>query len=178
MIDNSISLDRLTKGFHGISPTVGAAHAEACLICLDHHEHSSPLELSVEGTNTTHLQLQWHDTISEQSRRSWHDLTIATEWAACGISFLLVEHFLGYTVFRQARKGNGVDYWLGAYGEQTQLVKKKARLEVSGILNAKNQSTITARVKQKKNQVSEDNIETYVVVVEFSQPAGWMERVK
>lgn len=175
---DSISLDRLKKGFHGVSPIVGAAHAEACLICLEQHNHSSPVDLLIEGTNTTPLQLQWHDTISEQARRSWNDLTIATEWAACGIAFLLVEHFLGYTIFRQARKGNGVDYWLGAYDGQTQLVKKKARLEVSGILSAKNKSAITARVKQKKNQVSDDNIETYVVVVEFSQPAGWMERVK
>ena len=145
---------------------------------MDHHNHSSPLELSVEGTKTTQLKLEWRDTINERTKRSWHDLTIATEWAACGIAFLLVEHFLGYTIVRQARKGNGIDYWLGVIDKETELVQEKARLEVSGILNAKNRSTITARVNQKKNQVSEDNVETYVIVVEFSQPIGWMERVK
>lgn len=174
---NSISLNRLKKGFHGVSSAVGAAHAEACLICLDHHNHISPLELSIEGMKTTHLELIWHDTISEQAKRSWHDLTIATEWAACGIAFLIVEHFFNYTVLRKARKGNGFDYWLGTVDATTQLVKEKARLEVSGILTAQNRGTINARVKLKKNQVSVDKIETYVIVVEFSQPIAWMEKL-
>ena len=89
-MDNILSLERLKQGFYGITPAVGTAHAEACLICLEHHQHLSPIILSIDGARTTELQLEWHDTISEQARRSWHDLTIATEWAACGVAILLI----------------------------------------------------------------------------------------
>lgn len=173
-----IALERLKNGFFGVSPIVGAAHLEACLVCLGHNRHLSGVKLAIEGTNQTEFSLQWHDTISEQARRSWNDLTIATEWAACGIAFLLMEKIIGYTVVRQARKGNGIDYWLGEYNTYTEFVHEKARLEVSGILSAEYESNIKARVKQKINQVSDDNVETYVIVVEFSRPLSWLERVR
>jgi hypothetical protein len=171
-LSESISLNRLKSGFHGVSPRVAAAHAEACIVCLDSQKHKSGVELTVEGTASQIFQITWDDIIDEQSKRSWNDLTIATEWAACGIAFLVVEQLTGLEVVRQARKGGGFDYWLGEVDRETLLAQEKARLEVSGILKADTPSQIRVRLRQKVKQIKtvEDELVKYAVVVEFSTP--------
>jgi len=171
-----LEVDRLKRGFVGISPTVGSAHAEACLVCMDQHHHTSGIHLQVSGDFLdSQVTLEWNDTLSQQIADSWNDLTIATEWAACGIAFLLVEALLGYTVIRQARKGHGFDYWIGEDNGQANLLQEKAVLEVSGILRASNESMIRSRVNQKLIRLNETELEAYVVVIEFSRPLSWIE---
>jgi len=173
---NILAVDRLKHGFVGISPTVGTAHAEACLVCLAHHQYKSGIEIQVAGDSyNENFGLQWQDSLSQQALHSWNDLTIATEWAACGIAFLLVEALLGYTIIRQARKGNGFVYWVGNDSGDSNLLQEKAVLEVSGILHASNESVIRSRVKQKLVRLNETELEAYVLVVEFSRPLSWME---
>ena len=82
---------------------------------------------------------------------------------------------LGLEVTRQSKKGKGFDYWVGKVHPKTLNMQELAQLEVSGILKATNQSIITARVKRKKEQVQSNQLPTYIVVVEFSQPLAWIE---
>jgi hypothetical protein len=168
----SISLNRLKRGYYGVSPTVGATHAEACIVCFDTQKFKSGVELIVEDVSSQTFQIIWDDIIDEQLKRTWNDLTIATEWAACGIAFLIVEQVMGLEVVRQARKGGGFDYWLGEVDSTKLLVQEKARLEVSGILKAENPSQIRVRLRQKIKQIKavEDELPKYAIVVEFSTP--------
>lgn len=176
MTEKIISIDRLKKGFIGLSPTVGSTHAEACLVCLNYHKHESGIDLTIQGGKETELLLRWDDDVTEQISRTWNDLPIATEWAACGIAFLVVEALFGYTVVRQSKKGDGFDYWLGKQDKKTLLIQETARLEVSGILNAETQGIIRARVKQKIEQVKDGELPAHIIVVEFSRPIAWIEQ--
>ena len=172
-----ISLDRLKQGDKGVSPAVGAAYAEAGLICLTDHNHQPNVEIDILGTQTDVLNLHWSDAMTPQIENSWRDLPAATEYAACGIAFLLVEALLKYEVVYQARRGTGVDYWLRSINTDTnETVQQEARLEVSGILSSAKTSMVKARVREKLMQTSDEAIDTYVVVVEFSRPLGWMEK--
>lgn len=111
--------------------------------------------------------------------RAWNDPDLATEWAACGIAFLLVLELLSLNVIRQSRKGTGFDYWLGEPMSDQMLFQEKAQLEVSGIRSAESESIIQSRVAQKLRQVSQSSslMPTYIAVVEFSRPMAFVERV-
>jgi hypothetical protein len=177
-VSSFLSLNRLKQGYYGISRVLGAAHAEACLVSLEHHKHQSGIILRVEGTFTNELQLTWSDTVTKQIERSWDDMINTVEWAACGIAFLLMEELTGFTVIRQARKGNGFDYWLGNENKDTRMFQEKAYLEVSGILKAGQKSTIKARLTQKLAQIDDvEDIPAYAIVVEFSQPLALIGKI-
>ena len=81
-----------------------------------------------------------------------------------------VRNWTGLTVIEVSVKGTGFDFWLGTKGETGNLFQRKARLEVSGILNG-NPSQVKARVKTKLKQISPTDKLSYpgfVSVVEFS----------
>jgi hypothetical protein len=177
LLVDEISINRLKQGFPGLSPVVGAAHAEACIVCLENQKHISGVEIAVQGLISKTFQITWDDIIDEQVKRAWNDLTIATEWAACGIAMLVIEQLTGLVVVRQSIKGNGFDYWLGEVNSKTKLVQERARLEVSGILKVGRKSQIRTRLKQKIKQIQvSDKLLSYAVVVEFSEPVVWMEQ--
>jgi hypothetical protein len=174
-----LSLSRLKQGFWGVTRAFGEAYFEACLICLGNQNHQSGVELALDGEVSTSLHLNWNEAVSNQMRDSWRDLQFATEFAACGTAFLLMQHVVGYTVIRQSQRGTGVDYWMGTQETDTLLVQEKARLEVSGILTADNLSTVKSRAAQKRKQVLAfaHHLPVYVVVVEFSRPIAYLEQV-
>lgn len=176
LLVDEVSINRLKQGFPGLSPVVGAAHAEACIVCLENQKHESGVEINVQGLFSKTFQITWDDIIDEQVKRAWNDLTVATEWAACGIAMLAVEQLLDLIVIQQARRDDGFDYWLARTDEGTTIVQKQAIMEVSGILKAENRSQIRVRLRQKMKQIKldEDTIPKYAVVVEFHKPVIWI----
>ncbi len=165
-----LNLDRLKSGFPGISAIASAAHLEACLICLDYHQHKNGVLLKTTGISDDSFQLEWQDEITDQMRRTWADMSETTEKAACGIAFLLMLELTSYTIVERSRKGTGFDYWLDE--KESSFLQKSARLEVSGILKAENTGEIRARVRRKEKQISlsdDTRLPAYIVVVEFSQ---------
>ena len=168
----AIVLTKLGEGLPAITPSFGAALAEACAICLQDQGHAQGVELQVSGEFTTRFQLYWQ-TVTEQMLRCWNDQEFATEQAAYGITFMLVQQLTSYTVIERSRKGTGFDYWLGQESES--LFQNKVRLEVSGIRRG-DDSRLKARVRQKIEQTnpSDGALPAYIVVVEFSQPRSVM----
>lgn len=174
-----LSLERLKEGLPGITPALGAVHAEACLICLEKHQFNSGIEIKVQGEYDTAFNLAWEDNVTPQMAQAWNDLDEATEFAACGIAFLLVLALTHYTVIQRSRKGTGFDYWLAdRHTNEFLPFQYAARLEVSGIFNADYDSIINARVRQKMDQVSGSNhvLPAYVIVVEFSRPLAQVQK--
>lgn len=98
--------------------------------------------------------------------------------AACGLAFLISEALLNITVIRQSRRGTNFDYWLG---EQTQdlLLQDKAKLEISGIRAANTTAIITTRLRQKLKQINNStrDLPAYVLIVEFSRPIVYIEKL-
>jgi hypothetical protein len=106
-------------------------------------------------------------------RRAWDDDVEATELGACAIAFLLMAELTPYTVVQRSRRGTGFDYWLGIKDNSTRLpFQSSARLEVSGIRKAENESMIRTRVGQKIKQVEsvDRSLPAYIAIVEFSRP--------
>ena len=113
--------------------------------------------------------MEW-SPVTDQIRRTWADLREATEKGAEGIAILLLKQELGYTAIERAAIGTRIDRWLGEESDAPNF-QRKARLEVSGILNG-NDGGVKRRLREKMDQVNfiHSQLPAYVVVVEFSRP--------
>jgi len=96
----------------GVTKTQAAQHLEACLICLDHHKHSTGVELAIRKAVNEIARLYWDDIVDDHIRRSWRDLQDATEYGATAIAILLVIKYTEYTIIERSTRGTGFDYWL------------------------------------------------------------------
>ena len=170
-----IALAKLGEGLPAITPSFGAALAEACAICLEEQSHCQGVQISVDGDFRATFELYWQ-TITDQMLRCWNDREFTTEQAAYGIAFLLIIKLTDFTVIERSRKGTGFDYWLGVEDNTNELpFQNKVRLEVSGIREGDDRR-IKARDKQKVEQTkaSDGTFPAYIVVVEFSKPLSFM----
>jgi hypothetical protein len=77
-----LSLDALVHGFPYITAVGGAMLAQAAVVCLDHEEHASGVELAVDGAEKTKFSLLWSESVTEIARRFWNDLPEATHQGA------------------------------------------------------------------------------------------------
>lgn len=169
LVPRAINLGELIEGFPYITPAGGANMAQAAIICFDHNQHASGVQLATDGDFSTLFEIQWSEPITTAMRRFWNDLEEATKEGACGLAILLIRALTGYTVIERSKKGTGVDWWLGTDDE---LFQHKARLEVSGILRG-DATAITQRMSVKKRQSKQSDtsqLPAYIVVVEFSMP--------
>jgi hypothetical protein len=150
----------------GISPAKGCELAEAAGVCLDHHQHRSGVSLEVTGHECLSRGLTFEPP-SDQARRTHADLQEATESGACAVAIVVVCTQTGLEVIERARKGTGVDYWLGKT-----VGVFEARLEVSGILSG-TEPQIGGRVKDKLERMQrfdDEGLPGYAAIVEFSRP--------
>ncbi|MGB1287158.1 MAG: hypothetical protein ACPG7F_11535 [Aggregatilineales bacterium] len=177
MTQKSVHLEDIIKQeMPGVTRIQAAQHLEACLICLDHHNHQSDLEIALYEDNDTKntILLHWDVIIDEKVRRSWRDSHEATEYGATALAILTIIHQTEYVIVERAVRGTGFDYWLtdsASYDEQELFPAGLARLEVSGILHAKTGTAIQRRIREKQTQQSDDmHIPALVIVVEFSRP--------
>lgn len=173
--------DIVEKDFPGVTKSQAGQHAEACLVCLDHHDHKTGVEFVVIlGNNQEISFLHWENIIDDHTRRSWKDLQEATEYGAVAIALLLVIHYTEYTIIERAVKGTGFDYWLlenELYDEDEIMPSGSARLEVSGLLHAQKDSQIQSRIKEKEKQTNsshETHLPAIIVIMEFSRPEAHM----
>lgn len=164
----------------GVTKVQGSQHMQACLVCLDQHNHLSGTELAIiQETVNEIVQLHWDEIVDEHMRRSWKDLQEATEYGAAAIAILLVINCTEYTIIERSVKGTGFDYWLledDLFNEDDLFPIGSACLEVSGIIRAEKDSEIKSRVKQKKRQTEVSDLPALIVVVEFSRPEAHMVR--
>jgi hypothetical protein len=147
----------------------GRSLAEAAAVCLEDQSHRGTAILFVAGDYETTFEILWPE-VTEQMRRCYNDLEVATESGAYGIAILLVRELVGYTAVEQSRKGTGFDFWLGS--DEDEFFQHKARLEVSGIRSGELNS-VQIRVNQKIRQTKRSDaleIPAYIVVIEFSRP--------
>lgn len=173
----SLDLCQLQKGLPAITPSFGAALAEACAICLSDQGHQPGITLVVQGDFSNAFTLLYPE-VTDQMRRCWNDYEYATEQAAYGVALLLIQQLTELTVVERSRKGTGFDYWLGTASESDNpLFKKTVRLEVSGIRQGSSQQ-IRTRVKLKAAQVKPTDAlaPAYIAVIEFSQPIAQIVR--
>lgn len=170
-------LAKLEEGTPGITQTWGKFLAEAAMVCFEYQNHATGVELTIKGLAHTTFKVHWEHDVTEQVLNAWDDPQDATEFGACGIAILLILELTQYTVIRRARKGTGVDYWLG-YKDATLPFQDAARLEVSGILNG-DENTVKGRVRKKINQThptDSSELVAYIVVVEFGKPLSYVVR--
>ena len=170
-------LTNLSQGLPAITPSLGAALAEACAVCLEEQGHSQGVEITVSGDFTAKFKLRWQ-AVTLQMLRCWNDEEFTTEQAAYGIAFLIIRELTDLTVIERSSKGTVFDYWLGTIDTEGIIpFQNKVRLEVSGIRKG-DYSRLKARVKQKKEQTkpSDGKYPAYIIVVEFSTPLSFVTK--
>jgi hypothetical protein len=153
--------------------------AEAAAVCLDSQGHRESVRLLVRGHFDAEFPLL-APPVTDQMRRTYHDLEEATEEGAYGIAILLTRRLTGLTVVLRARRGPGFDYWLGPDDlpvDDPNFLKGTARLEVSGILQGSERKILNrVNIKLEQTKPSDGALPAYVVVVEYSHPAAQIEK--
>ena len=170
-----LNLNELNDGLPAITPQWGSALAQAAGVCLESQDHSRGVLLRVIGYASNTYALIW-PPIDDQARRSWADPQEATEYGATAVAVLLVKRETGYEVVERSAKGTGIDYWLGHEADGPPF-QDKARLEISGILNAEGdgrevERVVARRVREKlvQTQPTDGALPAFVVVIEFGSP--------
>ncbi|SRR6266498_2705974 len=172
----NLDLSKLDNGLPGITPRWGCFLSEASSTCLVSQKHGLGVEMKVLGSQKAQFKIYWNSQVQSQAFAAWNDEQELTEYGACGIAIMLVLELTGYTVIQRAKKGTGVDYWLG-YKESERPFENSARLEVSGILKG-DDSDVKGRVKKKIKQTepSDGPLPAIVVVVEFGKPISHLQQ--
>ena len=145
--------------------------SEAAAVCLDYHQHSQEVLLSLNiGTKHKQFKLIWKE-VTQKIRDSRNDMDYTVESGAYCLAMLVIQRLTDYMVIKQSKKGTGFDYWIGKTPIDTSF-QEEARLEVSGILKG-TKGRINQRLKEKVAQTNKsDNmgLPAFIVVVEFSNP--------
>jgi len=155
-----------------ISPTICAFYAEACIVALSRFGHSSGVQLQVNDDPHKKVSISWDKVVGDAG---WQEDKVICENAAYAIAFLLVFHFTKYAIIKQSVIRTGFDYWLYKKDDNVSrnFLQRYAKLEVSGIMEAKGGNTVLSRVEQKKKQTSDGpnaNLPVYIAITEFKTP--------
>ena len=173
----------LQNGLPGITPALGTALAEVAGVCLESQGHGGYAHLRVLGYVNKVYYMSW-PRVTKQAYRTWADSQESTEYGATAIAVLLAKKETGYSVIERSAKGTGFDYWLGDEDDDAPF-QSKARLEVSGILNAGQNDRHAERVVRTRTRekikriqtISSSQLPAYVIVVEFGQPIAEVQKV-
>lgn len=168
-MNNTIKLDNLKLFSYVPSEKLCDAFAEAAAVCLDFHNHTQKMELTITGDIIGNLKIEWEKS-TLQIKNSWNDLPEATEAAATCLALWVVEKFTDLKVVGRSQKKTGIDYWLGKKTDDFPF-QKTARLEISGLLQG-SIGRVNQRLKEKVKQVEKSNavnLPVYIIIIEFSQ---------
>lgn len=165
-----LELDELATGkHHNLTAPMGINLSHAAAVCLDSQGHECEVLLKGKGIYTGNYTL-CRCEVTNQMKRSWADLQEATEEGACGVAILVVSKETKYKTIERSCKGTGIDYWLG--DEDSFLLQRKARLEVSGTLEG-DEKELKSRLQQKIEQTKRSDhtrLPAVVVIVGFKEP--------
>jgi hypothetical protein len=170
-----VSLATLAEGMPALTRAAGQSLAEAAAVCLELKEHSAGVCFGKAGLMTEDFYLLW-SAATEQARRTYADIQVATEMGASAIALLFVKEQIGKVTVERSAKGTGFDYWLGDDTEDGIPFEGMARLEVSGILEGTH-AQIQSRLAQKKRQMDPTDASApgFVAIVEFGTPLAHLE---
>jgi hypothetical protein len=164
-----IDVTTIKEGLTGVSPVTAAHLYETFMVCMNYHSHPVNVTLPVEGQDEV-VTLKWEDYSDDVILRTYADMQYTTEHGAACLSIMLTTAFTSYTVIERSRKGTGFDYWLG--DRDSVLFQRKARLEVSGILQG-DDNAMTNRYNAKAIQTEQSDdtkLPAYISIIEFSRP--------
>jgi hypothetical protein len=154
----------------GITTSKATFLAECAVSCLSGQGHTSGVPMACEGLINNPEIVTWTTPDNDHLQRSTNDVQEATEHGAECISIMFAIEHTSFTIVRRARKKTGIDYWMGL--KEDPLFLNAARLEISGILNGK--ENMGQRKKQKLKQTAQSDstkLPAYVSIVEFGTPA-------
>ena len=170
-----LDLNDLETGQPAIDPALGRVFALSAGICLEKRGHSPGVMLSIRGHIAGSDALLW-PLITQQARLSF-DRNEAIERGAMGLAVLLLHQKIGLVPIRRGAIDEGIDYWMGPEGSDSENAQPVARLEISGTLRG-GDAEIRRRVREKLAQTAPTDGPTpaYVVVVGFRQPVAEVRR--
>ena len=174
-------LDTLGEGIPVIDNELAGMMKKSAMVCLNHHQHQSGVQLYVEPEKIGFCTLHWtgHVTIemlrqyagTTAKLRNYAPTTRTIDDATCAIALLFIRDNTEYTAFEKATIGTTVDYYLRNQATDSDLIfNNTARLEISGILQTTPTNTMQGRLRQKQRRLVDEGLQTFIVIVEFSQP--------
>jgi len=178
-----LELDSLGNGIPALDDEWAGVMKKSAMVCLNHNAHKNGVQLTIESsTQTESCPLHWSGEVTvEMLKRyagttsdfqSYEPTTRTTDDAACGIALLFVRERTKYTAVTKASIGTTVDYYLSSQENDSDLIfnDAEARLEVSGILTEKQGNTPKKRLKEKEDRLLDEDMTTFIIIVEFGKP--------
>lgn len=178
-----LNLDSLGTGIPVLDQDLAGMMKKSAMVCLNHHQHKSEIKLFIEPSNFGECSLYLTGEVTEEILRKYagttsdskyyEPTTRITDDAACGIALLFIREKTKYTAITKAAIGTTIDYYLSTQTNDSDLIfnNSEARLEVSGILSKTKDNTPQRRLKEKQTRLlTESNLPTFIVIVEFSSP--------
>jgi hypothetical protein len=179
-----LRLESLANGIPVIHEDMVGYYKHSCMVCFHTQGYTSGVKFKVvrEEMADTYYQVCWTGEVTNELMRQYagtsrklNDYAPTTRTiddAACAIALLLVRELTEYTAISKARIGTTVDYYLISKKQNIDLLfnEAEARLEVSGILAETKNNTVMARVKEKRERLAPEDMPTFIVIVEFSNP--------
>lgn len=122
----------------------------------------------------------WESQIDLLSIKAWKNKSEVANYAAVGLSLLLVADLTAFNSFEIAEFGTGADYWMSKKKSNFILedLEREARVEISGILKETKSNTVNMRFNLKKKQIKksdDSNTPAWIAVIEFSTPKSKIE---
>lgn len=177
-----LNLDILKEGLPGITRATGIYLHEAMLVALTKNGHRSGVRLKVEGEYEIELSLIWKEDVGKAILNIWKNERDAANYGAVGIALSLMTELSKFISFELGDIGSGIDYWMSSKklnNDTSRLVKREARLEISGIFKETSSNSLKMRVNLKKKQMTASDasgLPGWAAVIEFSAPKSKIEK--
>lgn len=173
-----IEMESLTLVDYGLSDAMVRFMIECAAHCFLSQAHEPNVKMRVlvdiDEKSEMHFFIKWIQRQIRFGKYSMNDDKRTTDFGANCIGLLLTHFFTKYRYSIPSAQGTGFDYWL--YEEEPDefdVLKAKARLEISGIRHANRSNSMNARLKDKEEQVTQSSylgLPIYITIIEFNKP--------
>lgn len=171
----NINLNSLSEGIPVITPGSAGYFIEACMVCMQGKNHTSGVAMGVRtDDDDSCYNVFWEGQVTDRHIKAFGgNKNKTTEIGATPIALLLILEVTDFTAIEEAPVGTTVDYFLTSKEiDDTYIFNNiEAYCEIRGIREEKEGNTIRRAVADKvKRLKKQEDLPTYIVVVEFSKP--------
>lgn len=172
-----LELSLLHERHVGITQALGAAFAEAAVVCIARH-HASPVEVEIAYSKGITTRIVEFDLPNVRTLNAWANDTDATETGAYGVSLAALEAEEHLVAVKRAETLTGADWYVAPIGATVDDLERCFRLEVSGV-DAGGSAAVAARLRQKVDQTrrGKSNLPAIAAVVGFKERSVAIQRV-
>lgn len=169
-----LDLDQITEAITELDQSLADYMYGAAVMCLHENRHQSGVSCALQNLEEAlgEMKIVWTKPFSERIRRTFGETGYAVEFAAEGISCLVIRAVTEFKVVERSVRHDGVDFWL-ADKLDVHPFQLAARMESKGITKARYFSDIREAIKNgiaQSKQSDHTHLPVYIIATDFGKP--------